>query len=180
MVGLFRGRRAVWISLAIALALTGALLVVLSIPGMTSRVAAHEEVVFGGDPVLIGPYDLDEGTYYIWIEDYFPGFDDGEIFEVGASSEGGVFEDWWTMGDYTTRTIEGVDCEHAMGFDDMPEGSWTFQIWTYGETTEGNAIHVFIVKEYDYGPVLMLGVGVVCLTLGLIMTGLLMRGRGRE
>ena len=170
----------VWVWSAVALVLAGALLVVLSVPGMTSRVVAHEEVVFGGDPVLFGPYDLDEGTYYIWIEDYFPGFDNGDIFEAEAYSDHGFFDDAWTMGDYTTRTIQGVDCEHAVGFDNLPGGTWTFQILTYGRTTDGNAIHVFIVKEYDYGPVLMLGVGVVCLTLGLIMTGLLLRGRERD
>ena len=170
-------RRERRISLAIALVLAGALLLVLSVPGMTSRVVGHERVVFGDDPVRIGPYNLEGGNYEIWIEDYFPGFDHGGNFEAEASSGDGAFDVGWSQGQYTTRTIQGVDCEHAVGFDNIPGGDWTFHF--YGESTEGDAIHVFIVEEYDFGPVIMFGVGVVCITLGLIMTGLLLRGRER-
>jgi hypothetical protein len=166
--------------LGIFLVLIGALLVALAFPDLMGRVVAHERMALGHDPVVIGPYDLEGGTYAIWIEEYFPGNDDGDVFGAEAISKDGVLDDAWTNADYVTRTMDGVFCEQAVGWDHMPEGWWTFKIWTYDETTEGNAVHVFVVKEYDYGPAIVLGVGVVSVTLGLTMIGIIYHRHEKE
>ena len=174
------GRRKRWLWLAVVMTVTGALLLALSVPALASRVAVHETGVFGDNQVVLGPYQLEAGIYVVWIEDYFPGPDDGEIFDVEATDGTGTFDEGWTSYGYTTMTIEGVECEEAAGFDYFEEGDWTFTIEAYNETTNGNAPHVFIVRESTYGHLILFGAGVVCLSLGLITNGLMYWARRSE
>ena len=79
-----------WLSLSLVLVATGLLLLAASIPQLSSRVVVHEVVVFERAPgpwpqalpSVLGPYHLERGDYGVWIEDYFPGFDDAEMFGV--------------------------------------------------------------------------------------------------
>jgi hypothetical protein len=144
-----------------------------------SHVIADEMVVFGNETVAIGPYYLDDGHYHIWIEDYFPGFDGGEVFDLTALFEGGDMSPYAIPNEYRTRTIDGVDCEEAAEFY-LDEGYWVFEIQTHGETMEENAIHVFVVREPVYRPTITFGVGMACVAMGLIMIGLIHLRRKRE
>ena len=139
-------------------------------------VVAHEVVEIGQDPVVIGPYRLEKGSYAIWVEDVFPGFDDGDVFRVEAVSGNGVHEDAWANGEYTTSTMDGVDCEHAMGFNHMPAGEWEFSIWTYKNTTGMGPVHVSVTEENISWSTIALIVGVVCITLGVTTIGIAVLG----
>ena len=139
--------RKVWPGLALVITVTGVLLVALSVPVLSSRAVAHEVVVFGEGPVVLGPYHLEAGAYAVWIEDYFPGFDDAEMFGVVAVRDDGDLDTPWSWGDYVTRRIDGVDCEHAAGWDDLPEDDWTFEISVFGNATDDDPIHVCIARE---------------------------------
>lgn len=172
------GRR-VWPGLALVITVTGVLLVALSVPVLASQVIAREEILFDNDFVEIGPYHLEAGDYSVWIEDYFPGFDDGGRFGVAIIRDDADFDTGWTWGTYETRTIDGVACEHAGGFDNVREGDYTFDIYLIGNITD-DSIRVFVVREYNYIPSIMFGIGVVCISLGLIVTGLILLGRGKR
>jgi hypothetical protein len=145
-----------WLGVIQVLAVVGLVLLALSIPQLSSRVVAHEVVVFEDGPnpwddlpVVLGPYHLEPGHYAVWIEDHFPGFDDGDMYQMEVYNDDGAFIDTWYFGNYETRTINGVDCEHTAGVDHVPEGEWFFEITLYGNDTD-DPLHLFIVREYEY------------------------------
>ena len=176
------GRWRIWVCLGVVLSIAGVLLVSLSVMDLSSRQVAHEQEVFGdGDPVVIGPYHLDRGNYDIWIEVYFEDKNNCDVYMGRAYSKDGSRNESFSLNQNTFTTIDGVECEQAVGFNRLPEGDWTFEIWTDGNSTEGNAVHVYIIERPDHGSTLLLGVGTVLLTIGLIMIFLVYdrRRRGR-
>ena len=175
-----------WVRLTVlgtgmALTIVGILFLVLSAPELSERLVDHRVVRFVEQPVVMGPYHLETGEYAVWIEDYFPGFDNGEMFEVVVHREEGIPSAGWTSGNYMTRTLDGKDCEHAAGYDNLPEDDWTFEITVFANATGIDEIDVFITREYDTVPSTIFGAGVVFLSLGLIGAGFaLWKGLDRE
>jgi hypothetical protein len=168
-----------WRNVAIAMAATGAVLVVLTAPILIPDVVAHEQVTLDGDSAVLGPYDLKEGDYWVWAEDYYPGYDGDDFFWVEPSPEFGYWDDTYTFGRYTTATIDGVDCELVGVIDHMSEGEWTFVLDMYGEPT-GDSIDVFIVKQPGIVYSIGFAAGLCVLLIGLVVLGLIMWSRIKE
>ena len=170
--------------LALVMVVLGVLLIAASDPDLSSRVIAHENIHFGEvtdfwearDTVVIGPYNLENASYTLWIEDYYTDFDD-DMFDVEAYAADGTFDSGYTD-EYVTRTIDGVDCEITAVYNDLPEGDWIFEVYIYDNSIE-EPIHVFIVREWDYTHAIVFAFGVVCLSLGLIVAWLVLRGRSK-
>ena len=160
-----------WLLVGVALVVAGVMLLVGSVVYQASQVVDHKTVLIRGAYVYFGPYDLEEGDYTVWIEDNFPGFDNGRYYRVEAKDETGSEARGAQSNEYTTRTIDWVDCE---------EGEWTFIIRSSNETTEEDPVHVFIVRMDNDGPAIVFSAGVVCLSLGLIATGLVVWARKRR
>jgi hypothetical protein len=148
------GRR-VWLGLAVALMVVGVANIGLTVSELTSRVVVHETVVFEQGRVVLGPYHLEADDYTVWIEDYFPGFDDGEMFEVVRVRDDGMRDHAAIWSRYDTKTID-------------PEDDWVFEIEVNGDTGD-DTIDVFIARKSHYRTSVMFGLGVVSIILGLIV-----------
>jgi hypothetical protein len=170
------GGQKVWLVIALALTITGILMMVLTLPAMSSQVIAHEEIVFMHDIEETPEYQLEAGDYSVWVEDYFPGFDDGEEGFVAAICTESSMLGGWRSSTYHTRTIDGVDCEHAGAFDDVQEGDYSFEIQLFGNITD-DPIQVFIVRENKSANPILFSMGVVFLSMGLIAIGLVYRDK---
>ena len=166
-----------WFILGLSLVIIGILLLFFSLPEGVSQVSAHETEAFGYESTYLGPYQLEEGMYYVWIEDYFPGFDDGEEFSVEVITEGGEGPQRLIPNEYTTRSFDGVECEKIIGFK-LDEGEWTFRIRTLDDTTRGDEINIFIIDTAYPSMSLILAIGLVILFCGMIFIVLsLWKGR---
>ncbi len=171
--------------IALVTVVVGVLLIAVSTPDPSSRVIAHENISFGEvvdmwtprEPVVIGPYHLENAPYSLWIEDIYTDLDD-DMFDVEAYASDGTFDSGYTD-ENVTRTIDGVDCEITAVYDDLTEDDWTFVIHVFDNSIE-EPVHVFIVRELDYTNAITFASGVVCLTLGSVLALLVLRERSKE
>jgi hypothetical protein len=163
-----------WTKVGLVLLLSGVALLAVTIPFMGSEVVARDSVSSDSDWLEINEVDLDEGSYTIWIEDVYPGFDDMDNFDAYASNERGA-EAWgWYPDTYRTANFEGVDCEMIVGFD-LGGGVWYFGIDYYNadRLQPPQEIEVFIVRSPPDWMGALVGMGITLASLGAMIVALL-------
>jgi hypothetical protein len=154
-------------------------------PEAFPRTVVHESVSFGEvlepwtvrDPVVIGPYHLENASYTLWIEDVYTDYDE-DVFIVEAYASDGTFRSGYTD-EHVERTVGGVVCEIAAVYDPLPEGDWSFELQVFDDSVE-EPVHVFLVRELDHIRVIALALGVVCLSLAPILAWLVLREGSKD
>jgi hypothetical protein len=142
-----------------------------------SVVVDHGTFTFEEGSVLMGPYDPGPYDWQVWVEDYYPGFDEGDEFDVYAQddpSDGRHYSVYPYR--YVVRNVDGVRYEH---YHDWSPWMWAdddvyFGVEAHEETQRGmdDTVDVIVVRT---GGILILpfAAGLITMLVGLFVIVLL-------
>jgi hypothetical protein len=163
-----------WTKVGLVFLLAGMAILAATLPFMGSEVVARDSMRSTSGWRDIYDLDLEAGSYTIWVEDVYPGFDDWGYFDAYAYDEMGNEEWGWYPGTYRTATFDGVECELVVGFD-LWTDVWYFEIEHYddGGIQPPQDIEIFIVRSPPAWMGAVVGVGITLASLGAITVALL-------
>jgi hypothetical protein len=163
-----------WMWVGIVLLLTGVALLAATLPLLGPEVIVRETMAYDRGYLTIDDLALEEGSYSVWIEDVYPGFDDPVNFDVWFEDENGGQPRSWIPGTYHTATFDGVRCELVEEMA-IPGGVYYFEIedFNWGGPQPTPDTQVFIVRYPPDWMEAILGVGITLVSLGAIIVALL-------
>ena len=173
-----------WIRVAAVLFVVGLALTLTT--GYDNRrvVVAHETMSFEDDYLQMGPYDPGHYDWEIWIEEYYPGFDETTPFDCSASDDlDNTTFDSYLPASYQVREIDGVECElmHMWAPSHFNENETFFYVESRLDPLGGpeDTVEVFLIRSGSIILQLIFIVGLIITMIGLIML-VLLRMPGRK
>ena len=158
---------------------TGLFLLALTVPEMGTELAGNGFIMVGLEKNVMGPYDLEEGHYTVWVESFYPGDDDREYFEATMyDTEGNVAEGSYIPG-VRDAEIEGFDCQLLQAFDVPWDEEWTleFEHWNPDGIDLNRSVAVFLLRQQEPSTTALMGAGIVLTTVGVPLAVHSRRGR---
>jgi hypothetical protein len=156
------------IKIGLGLLVLGIGLVIVSIPLFTEEVALHETVGAKYDHVSLGPFELEAGTYTVWIEDYHKDGLTHYATVLEPTSMDGPYTR--TVSSSTTQEFDGIECLEAGRFTDVESGDWRLIVdhWPADHNDTGT-IEVYMVRQHVSWVPIMFTAGLAMACIGAVL-----------